>query len=225
MFIEEKNGIKWFIMAWLCLSSWHGTVTRVKTQRWHLKSFHDWHHKLRIQDDNQDLLKLCIEKRLSVFVLCSALRFNFFGIVQSSIGIWHLQLSLVDLKCPWPFNLFSFGRFRYLSITHFRKKFSEILNPFFLRALKVKAVLSMFSPIVRISPPLSQMCPDMEHDVRKGHRAKSQGILNRLKDTIRYLCRKTLQKRTHFHTNNLWSHYVNFQCFVLWNGFLFLRHS
>ena len=36
----------------------------------------------------------------------------------------------------------------------------------------MKAVLSMFSPIVRISPPLSQMCPDMEHDVRKGHRAK-----------------------------------------------------
>ena len=99
------------------------------------------------------------------------------------------------------------------------------VNPFFLRALKVKAVLSMFSPIVRISPPLSQMCPDMEHDVRKGHRAKSQGILNRLKDTIRYLCRKTLRKRTYFHTNNLRSHYVNFQCFVLWNGFLFLRHS
>ena len=182
-------------MAWLCLSSWHGTVTRVKTQRWHLKSFHDW-HKLRIQDDNQDLLKLCIEKRLSVFVLCSALRFNFFGIVQSNIGIWHLPSSLLDFKCPWPFNLFFFGRFRYLPRSHFRKKFSEILNPLFLRALKVKAVLSMFSPIVHISPPLSQMCPNMEHDIRKGHRAKSQGILNRLKDTIRYLCRKTLRKRT-----------------------------
>ena len=62
----------------------------------------------------------------------------------------------------------------------------------------MKAVLSIFSPIVRISPPLGQMCLDMERDVRRGHRAKSQGILNRLKDTLRHLCRKTLRKRTYF---------------------------
>ena len=52
------------------------------------------------------------------------------------------------------------------------ESFSEILNPFILRALKVKAVLSIFLPVVRISPPLGQMCPNMERDVRKGHRAK-----------------------------------------------------
>ena len=34
----------------------------------------------------------------------------------------------------------------------------------------MKAVLSIFSPIIRISPPLSQMCPNMERDIRKGHR-------------------------------------------------------
>ena len=47
MFIQEKSGIKRFIMAWLCLSSWHGTVTRVKTQRWWLKSFHEWRRKFK----------------------------------------------------------------------------------------------------------------------------------------------------------------------------------
>ena len=36
----------------------------------------------------------------------------------------------------------------------------------------MKAVLSIFSPIVRLSPPLGQMRPNMERDVRKGHRAK-----------------------------------------------------
>ena len=36
----------------------------------------------------------------------------------------------------------------------------------------MKAVLSIFSPIVHISPPLGQMCPNMERDVRKGHGAK-----------------------------------------------------
>ena len=86
----------------------------------------------------------------------------------------------------------------------------------------MKAVLSIFSPIVRISPPLGQMCLDMERDVRRGHRAKSQGILNRLKDTLRHLCRKTLRKRRYIHTNNLRSHYIYFQCFVLWNGVPFL---
>ena len=30
---------------------------------------------------------------------------------------------------------------------------------------------------------------------------QSQAILNRLKDTLRYLCRKTLRKSTYFHTN------------------------
>ena len=75
-------------------------------------------------------------------------------------------------KVPLTLKFFFFGRFPYLSRTHFRKKNSEILNPFFLRALKVKAVSSIFSPIVRISPPLGQMCPNMERDVRKGHRAK-----------------------------------------------------
>ena len=89
----------------------------------------------------------------------------------------------------------------------------------------MKAVLLIFSPIVHISPPLSQMCLNMERDVRKGHRTKSQGILNRLKDTLHYLCRKTLRKRKYFHTNNLQSHYIYFQCFVLWRGVLFLRHS
>ena len=52
------------------------------------------------------------------------------------------------------------------------ESFSEILNPFILRALKVgRAVLSIFSPVVRISPPLGQKCPNMERDVRKAHRA------------------------------------------------------
>ena len=46
------------------------------------------------------------------------------------------------------------------------------IESFFLRALKVKAVLSIFSPVVRISPPHGQMCPNMERDVRKGHCAK-----------------------------------------------------
>ena len=64
MFIQEKNGIKRFIMAWLCLSSWHGTVTRVKTQRWRLKSFREWRHKLKIQDS--DLLKACIDATLAL---------------------------------------------------------------------------------------------------------------------------------------------------------------
>ena len=38
----------------------------------------------------------------------------------------------------------------------------------FLRVLKVKVVLPIFSPIVRISPPLGQCT---ERDVRKGQRA------------------------------------------------------
>ena len=47
-----------------------------------------------------------------------------------------------------------------------------LTTQFFVRALEVKAVLSIFSPIVRISPPLGQMCLNVERDVRKGHRAK-----------------------------------------------------
>ena len=36
----------------------------------------------------------------------------------------------------------------------------------------MKAVLSIFLPVVCISPPHGQMCPNMERDVRKGHCAK-----------------------------------------------------
>ena len=31
----------------------------------------------------------------------------------------------------------------------------------------MKAVLSIFSPVIHISPPLGQMCPNMERDVEK----------------------------------------------------------
>ena len=42
-----------------------------------------------------------------------------------------------------------FGRFPHLSRTHFRKKFSEILNPFLLRALRV---IEIFKFLRAISP-------------------------------------------------------------------------
>ena len=50
----------------------------------------------------------------------------------------------------------------------FEKEFKNIESGLFLRALKVEVVLTIFSPIVRISPPLGQ---SIERDVRKGHRA------------------------------------------------------
>ena len=53
MLIQENNGIKRFIMVWLHLSPWHGTLTRVKTRRWRLKPFREWRHKLKIQDGAQ----------------------------------------------------------------------------------------------------------------------------------------------------------------------------
>ena len=115
-------------------------------------------------------------------------------------------MPITDMDISWPPHLkvpltLQFVFFWQISISFkksFSKKIFRNIESFFLRGLKVKAVLSIFSPIVRISPPLGQMCLDMERDVRRGHRAKSQGILNRLKDTLRHLCRKSLRKRTYF---------------------------
>ena len=71
MFIHEKKGRKWFIMAWLCLSPWDGTVTRVKPQRWRLKSFCEWRHKLKVQDGAQTCIQLRNSRLYWSSLLCS----------------------------------------------------------------------------------------------------------------------------------------------------------
>ena len=50
----------------------------------------------------------------------------------------------------------------------FEENFKNIESGLFLRALKVEVALTIFSPIVRISPHSAK---SIERDVRKGHRA------------------------------------------------------
>ena len=58
------------------------------------------------------------------------------------------------IKVPQPVNLFFFDRFPYLCRTHFRKNFLEILNPFFLRALKVTEIFKF----LRFKPRWTNFC-------------------------------------------------------------------
>ena len=96
MFIQEKNETKRFIMAWLCLLSWHGTVTRVITQRWRLKSFREWRYKLKIQDGVPGLLKACIPDHLSL-ISCKptlSLTIQLFGWKFFNVNKTYLSISI-----------------------------------------------------------------------------------------------------------------------------------
>ena len=72
------------------------------------------------------------------------------------------------MKVPLTLQLFFLVDFDVFQELIFEKKFKNIESGLFLRALKVEVVVTIFSPIVRISPPLGQ---SIERDVRKGHRA------------------------------------------------------
>ena len=77
-------------------------------------------------------------------------------------------MSITRLKCPQPFNFFFLVDVRIFQELVFDKNFQKYWILIFLRVLKVKVVWTIFSPIVRISPPLGQCT---ERDVRKGQRA------------------------------------------------------
>ena len=71
--------------------------------------------------------------------------------------------------------MFSFGRFPYLSRTHFRKKFYRNIESFFW-ALKVTEIFKF----LRAISPAGQILSDIWHffscEVRKGHHSKARSI-------------------------------------------------